>query len=121
MKISAAALFFLILAAALRPPANGAPAHGIMMGKPDHPLIGHGGVHRPTDCCHSYTPRNIRCVFMESFYETSSACSQPAVIFLTKSGQKVCTNPINERVQECMMKVHPENTLGKRLAEEELH
>ncbi|XP_028377260.1 C-C motif chemokine 15-like [Phyllostomus discolor] len=120
MKISAAALPFLILAGALGPLANGAPAHGIMMGKLDHPLVGHGGVHRATDCCPSYTPRNIRCVFMDSYYETSSGCPQPAVIFLTKRGQKVCTDPINERVQECVMKLDPENILDKRLVEEEL-
>ncbi|KAI4533023.1 hypothetical protein MG293_016042 [Ovis ammon polii] len=39
------------------------------------------GFHRPTDCCMSYTPRNIRCVFMEDYIETSSACSRPAVIY----------------------------------------
>uniref|UniRef100_A0AC11EG40 Uncharacterized protein n=1 Tax=Ovis aries TaxID=9940 RepID=A0AC11EG40_SHEEP len=59
------------------------------------------GFHRPTDCCMSYTPRNIRCVFMEDYIETSSACSRPAVIFVTKKGQRVCADPNNERVQKC--------------------
>ncbi|ELR53547.1 C-C motif chemokine 23, partial [Bos mutus] len=59
------------------------------------------GFHRPTDCCMSYTPRNIRCVFMENYIETSSACSWPAVIFITKKGQRVCADPNNEGVQKC--------------------
>ncbi|KAI4566146.1 hypothetical protein MJG53_014823 [Ovis ammon polii x Ovis aries] len=63
--------------------------------------LGYEGFHRPTDCCMSYTPRNIRCVFMEDYIETSSACSRPAVIFVTKKGQRVCADPNNERVQKC--------------------
>ncbi|XP_045692150.1 C-C motif chemokine 15-like [Phyllostomus hastatus] len=139
MKVSAAALLFLILAAALGPPAHGYPGSGSPpqdadLGMQIHDMnqsdwshltvlrsFGATGVHRPSDCCPSYTPRNIRCGNMESFYKTSSACSQPAVIFLTKSRKKVCTNPTNERVQECMMKLESKNTLGNVSVDEKLH
>lgn len=67
----------------------------------NHHSLSQGGFHRPTDCCMSYTPRNIRCVFMENYIETSSACSRPAVIFMTKKGQRVCADPNNEGVQKC--------------------
>ncbi|XP_045692149.1 C-C motif chemokine 15-like [Phyllostomus hastatus] len=139
MKVSAAALLFLILAAALGPPAHGYPGSGSPPQDADLGMqirdmnqsdwshltvlrdFGAIGVHRATDCCHSYTPRNIRCGNMESFYETSSACSQPAVIFLTKRGQKVCTNPFNERVKDCKMKLASKNTLGNVSVDEKLH
>lgn len=66
------------------------------------PSIHQQGMHRPADCCNVYTSRKIRCVFMESYFETSSRCSQPAVIFITKGQQKVCANPGDEEVQKCL-------------------
>nr|XP_019588103.1 PREDICTED: C-C motif chemokine 23-like [Rhinolophus sinicus] len=112
MKISAAALSFLVLAIALGSPAHGSPVHGSL----DHelkmvidrlePSIHQQGMHRPADCCNVYTSRKIRCVFMESYFETSSRCSQPAVIFITKGQQKVCANPGDEEVQKCLMSLN---------------
>uniref|UniRef100_A0A8C0E518 Chemokine interleukin-8-like domain-containing protein n=1 Tax=Balaenoptera musculus TaxID=9771 RepID=A0A8C0E518_BALMU len=61
------------------------------------------GFHRPTDCCMSYTSRNIRCAFMKDYVETTSACSRPAIIFITKREQRVCANPRDERVQKCVL------------------
>ncbi|XP_045155863.1 C-C motif chemokine 15 isoform X2 [Echinops telfairi] len=58
--------------------------------------------HSPSDCCMTYIRRNIRCVFMAGYYETSSGCSRPGVIFSTKNGKQVCADPHNERIQECM-------------------
>ncbi|XP_036922826.1 C-C motif chemokine 15-like [Sturnira hondurensis] len=121
MKVFAAALPFLILAAALGPQTHGlAPDElGLAIREPHRPMIQHAGVHRPTDCCSSFTPRSIRCKIMESYYETSSGCSQPAVIFITKRGQQVCADPHSRRVQHCLEKLNSE--LGKRLGEEELY
>ncbi|XP_070334755.1 C-C motif chemokine 15-like isoform X2 [Odocoileus virginianus] len=102
MKTSVAALPFLILAAqAAR--EDMVSNLNLELSRPnlDRHSLSQGGFHRPTDCCVSYTPRNIRCVFMKSYIETSSACSQPAVIFVTKSGQRVCADPNNEGVQKC--------------------
>ncbi|KAM6174616.1 C-C motif chemokine 15-like [Erethizon dorsatum] len=85
MMISMAALSFLIVAAALGSQAS----------------IIHG-FHHPADCCSSYTSRNIQCKFMEGYFKTSSGCFQPGVIFITKKGQRVCANPSDWRVQDCM-------------------
>ncbi|KAF0871330.1 CCL15 protein, partial [Crocuta crocuta] len=60
------------------------------------------GFHHPADCCTHYTPRKIRCVIMKDYFITSSGCSQPGVIFLTKKGQRVCANPFDLGVQDCM-------------------
>ncbi|KAM5307343.1 C-C motif chemokine 15-like [Glossophaga mutica] len=119
MKLSEAALPFLILAAALGPPALGSPARdlGMAMHVPDQSMVGQGGVHHPSDCCLSYTPRNIRCVFMESYYETSGVCSRSAVIFTTRRGQEVCVHPNANGVQDCMRTLASKNTLGRALAE----
>ncbi|XP_047401249.1 C-C motif chemokine 15-like isoform X2 [Sciurus carolinensis] len=85
MKVSAAALSFLILVAALGSQAQVIPVF-----------------HSPADCCFSYTPRRIRCTFMKGYFETSSGCSQPGVIFLTNKGQRVCAKPDDPSVQECI-------------------
>ncbi|XP_070250462.1 C-C motif chemokine 23-like isoform X2 [Myotis yumanensis] len=101
MKVSAAALSFLILAATL-----GSPAHGSLAQE-----SWDDGFHRPADCCLSYTPRKIRCRFMESYFLTTSGCSQPAVIFTTKKGQIVCANPNKADVQDCVRKLKQDQAL----------
>ncbi|XP_039081719.1 C-C motif chemokine 15-like [Hyaena hyaena] len=70
--------------------------------RPHEPSIHLEGFHRPADCCIHYTPRKIRCVIMKDYFITSSGCSQPGVIFLTKKGQRVCANPFDLGVQDCM-------------------
>uniref|UniRef100_G1SDU7 C-C motif chemokine n=1 Tax=Oryctolagus cuniculus TaxID=9986 RepID=G1SDU7_RABIT len=75
----------------------------------------HVGFHRPTDCCFSYTKRNIQCFLMQDYIETSSQCSMPAVIFLTKRGQKVCADSSDERVRKCVSSLQrdlPTRNLG---------
>ncbi|XP_036196284.1 C-C motif chemokine 15-like isoform X1 [Myotis myotis] len=117
MKVSAAALSFLILAATLGSPAHGSLAHESWDDEPSmvmHQLDPRGpshGFHRPADCCPSYTSRKIRCRFMESYFVTTSGCSQPAVIFITKSGQRVCANPNKAEVQDCVRKLKQDQAL----------
>ncbi|XP_014390512.1 PREDICTED: C-C motif chemokine 15-like isoform X1 [Myotis brandtii] len=112
MKVSAAALSFLILAATLGSPAHGSLAKESWDDEPSmvmHQLNPRGpspGFHHPPDCCPSYTPRKIRCRFMASYFVTTSGCSQPAVIFTTKRGQPVCANPNNAEVQDCVMNLN---------------
>nr|XP_044601858.1 C-C motif chemokine 15 isoform X4 [Equus asinus] len=93
MKISTTTLSFLILAAAL-----GSHAQVIE------------GFHSPADCCLSYTSQKIRCELMTSYFETSSGCSRPGVIFLTKKGKFVCADPFNKRVRNCMTYLKPSDT-----------
>ncbi|XP_027994506.2 C-C motif chemokine 15-like [Eptesicus fuscus] len=109
MKVPAAALSVLILVATLGSPAHGSLAHesldaeSRMVMHQLKPIIHSQGFQRPADCCPSYTSRKIRCVFMKSYFITTSGCSQPGVIFITKGGQRVCANPNNAEVQDCVM------------------
>ncbi|XP_062969147.1 C-C motif chemokine 15-like [Cynocephalus volans] len=113
MKVSAAALSFLILAAALGSQAHvthDTETRKLMVSqhqfeRPNRDQSKYTSFHLPADCCFSYTQRSIRCLFMKSYFETSSGCSQPGVIFLTKRGQRVCANPSDEQVQDCMRKL----------------
>ncbi|XP_036922843.1 C-C motif chemokine 4-like [Sturnira hondurensis] len=97
MKVFAAALPFLILAA-----AHGRLAHEAHSGGS---LSLNHGVHRPSTCCFSFTPRRIRCEIMKDYFLTTSGCSQPAVIFRTRGGQEVCFRPSADGVRECMVKL----------------
>uniref|UniRef100_A0A2K6BQ83 C-C motif chemokine n=1 Tax=Macaca nemestrina TaxID=9545 RepID=A0A2K6BQ83_MACNE len=54
----------------------------------------------PTSCCFSYTARKLPRNFVVDYYETSSLCSQPAVVFQTKRGKQVCADPSETWVQE---------------------
>ncbi|XP_045692709.1 C-C motif chemokine 15-like [Phyllostomus hastatus] len=115
MKVSTAALPFLILAAALGPPARASlqaqsPAPDYGRDKPvmHHSFILQPGVHHHTDCCYK-TTQNIRCRIMEDYYQTSSVCHLPAVIFKTKRGKVVCANPDSVRVQRCMQELDSAN------------
>nr|XP_037848501.1 C-C motif chemokine 15 isoform X4 [Chlorocebus sabaeus] len=63
------------------------------------------GFHLATDCCISYISQSIPCSLMESYFETSSECSKPGVIFLTKKGRQVCAKPSGPGVQNCMKKL----------------
>ncbi|XP_032473444.1 C-C motif chemokine 15 isoform X2 [Phocoena sinus] len=95
MKTSIAALCCLILAAQ-------ATAEYLTTNLKNEHSVFHGGFHRPTDCCTSYTRLKIRCVFMKGYVETASECSRPAVILITKREQHVCANPKDKNVQKCM-------------------
>ncbi|XP_034882494.1 C-C motif chemokine 15-like isoform X2 [Mirounga angustirostris] len=100
MKFFLAALPFLILATALGSRVQ--VLHEPMVAKLRHePLTHMEGFLRPSDCCPDYK-RKIRCANMKDFFETSSGCSRPGVIFLTKKERLVCANPLDLEVQNCM-------------------
>ncbi|XP_016787458.1 C-C motif chemokine 15 isoform X1 [Pan paniscus] len=63
--------------------------------------------HFAADCCTSYISQSIPCSLMKSYFETSSECSKPGVIFLTKKGRQVCAKPSGPGVQDCMKKLKP--------------
>ncbi|XP_012372782.2 C-C motif chemokine 4-like [Octodon degus] len=54
----------------------------------------------PTACCFSFTQRKLPRNFVTDYYETSSLCPQPAVVFQTKRGRQVCANSSEPWVQE---------------------
>ncbi|XP_001503938.1 C-C motif chemokine 4 [Equus quagga] len=86
MKLCMTVLSLLVLVAAFCSPALSAPM----------------GSDPPTACCFSYTLRKLPRNFVVDYYETSSLCSQPAVVFQTKKGRQVCANPSDDWVQEYM-------------------
>ncbi|XP_049988205.1 C-C motif chemokine 3-like isoform X2 [Alexandromys fortis] len=53
----------------------------------------------PTSCCFSYS-RQINRKSIADYFETSTHCSQPGVIFQTKRNRKVCADPKETWVQE---------------------
>ncbi|KAI2582490.1 hypothetical protein G5576_019067 [Homo sapiens] len=61
----------------------------------------------PTACCFSYTSRQIPQNFIADYFETSSQCSKPSVIFLTKRGRQVCADPSEEWVQKYVSDLEP--------------
>uniref|UniRef100_G1QF78 Chemokine interleukin-8-like domain-containing protein n=1 Tax=Myotis lucifugus TaxID=59463 RepID=G1QF78_MYOLU len=114
MKVSAAALSFLILAATLGSPAHGSLAHESWDDeemRQSHTVFSLTIGIRPADCCPSYTPRKIRCKSMKSYFLTTSGCSQPAVIFTTKKGKIVCANPNKADVQDCVTNLKQDQAL----------
>ncbi|KAI5932909.1 C-C motif chemokine 3-like [Manis javanica] len=58
------------------------------------------GADTPTACCFSYISRQIPRKFIADYFETSSQCSKPGVIFTTKRGREVCADPSETWVQE---------------------
>ncbi|KFV49064.1 C-C motif chemokine 4, partial [Gavia stellata] len=52
----------------------------------------------PTSCCFTYTSRQLPRNFVVE-YATSTG-SQPAVVFVTRKGRQVCSNPEQDWVQQ---------------------
>ncbi|XP_009998499.1 PREDICTED: C-C motif chemokine 4-like [Chaetura pelagica] len=50
-------------------------------------------------CCPSYIHHKIPWKLIQSYYSTSSSCSLPAIMFITKKGVQVCANPKDPWVQ----------------------
>ncbi|KAK2525606.1 C-C motif chemokine 4 homolog [Columba livia] len=84
MKVSVAALALLIAAFCYQ--TSSAPL----------------GSDPPTSCCFSYTSRQLPRSFVVEYYETSSQCSKPGVVFVTRKSREVCANPEEDWVQEYM-------------------
>ncbi|NXX98328.1 CCL3 protein, partial [Centropus bengalensis] len=47
----------------------------------------------PTTCCFSYQQRPVPRSLIASIYITSSSCSQPGVILVTKKKKELCADP----------------------------
>ncbi|KFW03485.1 C-C motif chemokine 3, partial [Fulmarus glacialis] len=54
----------------------------------------------PTACCFSYMSLPIPRRYITSAYMTSSACTQPAVILVTKAKRQICVDPQARWVQK---------------------
>ncbi|XP_074888677.1 C-C motif chemokine 3-like [Buteo buteo] len=74
MKVPAAALVALLLAAACSP--SEAHLDGV-----------------PTTCCFTYHQRPVPRGLVASVYVTSSRCTQPGVVLVTKKKKELCVDP----------------------------
>ncbi|NXB20074.1 CCL4 protein, partial [Rhagologus leucostigma] len=54
----------------------------------------------PSTCCFSYQTKPIPRRLVSSIFLTSSACTQPGMIVLTKKAKKVCADPQAPWVKE---------------------
>uniref|UniRef100_A0A4W2BSX1 Chemokine interleukin-8-like domain-containing protein n=1 Tax=Bos indicus x Bos taurus TaxID=30522 RepID=A0A4W2BSX1_BOBOX len=59
-----------------------------------------GGPYHPAECCLTYVSRPVPRQRVSSYYETSSQCPKPGIIFITKKGHYICANPRDGWVQD---------------------
>ncbi|XP_020017451.1 C-C motif chemokine 26 [Castor canadensis] len=50
-------------------------------------------------CCFQYSHKVLPWNWVHTYEFTQSSCSQPAVIFTTKRGKKICAQPMEKWVQ----------------------
>ncbi len=53
-----------------------------------------------TPCCFSYTRRALPRTHVQEYFYTSSQCSMPAVVFVTRKKRQVCANPEDTWVED---------------------
>ncbi|XP_004449492.1 C-C motif chemokine 14 [Dasypus novemcinctus] len=58
------------------------------------------GPYHPAECCFSYIIRKVPRAQVSSYFETSSQCSKPGIIFITKKGYPICADPSADWVQD---------------------
>uniref|UniRef100_A0A667HL40 C-C motif chemokine n=1 Tax=Lynx canadensis TaxID=61383 RepID=A0A667HL40_LYNCA len=57
------------------------------------------GPYHPAECCFNYIAQAIARHRITGYYETSSQCSRPGVVFITKR-HSICANPSDVWVQD---------------------
>uniref|UniRef100_A0A2K6EAP0 C-C motif chemokine ligand 14 n=1 Tax=Macaca nemestrina TaxID=9545 RepID=A0A2K6EAP0_MACNE len=68
------------------------------LGLQDQPMV--WGTLSPSECCLTYTTHKILRQRIMDYYETNSQCSKPRIVFITKRGHSICTNPRDKWVQD---------------------
>ncbi|XP_006048123.1 regakine-1 [Bubalus kerabau] len=81
MRVSLAALAFLLTLAILHSEANEEPAGNMSV------------------CCFSSVTRKIPLSLVKNYERTSDKCPQPGIIFQTRSGRFICADPGQAWVQ----------------------
>uniref|UniRef100_A0A8C9ADG6 C-C motif chemokine n=1 Tax=Prolemur simus TaxID=1328070 RepID=A0A8C9ADG6_PROSS len=88
MKVSVAAIsFLLLLLLCTTPPGAGAKSSS-------------RGPYHPAECCFTYITHELPRYRIADYYETSSQCSKPGIVFITKKGHYICSNPSDDWVQD---------------------
>uniref|UniRef100_A0A4X2M0N3 C-C motif chemokine n=1 Tax=Vombatus ursinus TaxID=29139 RepID=A0A4X2M0N3_VOMUR len=105
MKVSGVVLSLVLIIAALCCQVHASPGKYPWSFHPYHPgrygecsLI--YGPSTPTTCCFEFTTRKIPLKLVVSYEITSSRCAKEAVIFVTRRGFQICTNPKEQWVQD---------------------
>ncbi|XP_036922811.1 C-C motif chemokine 5 [Sturnira hondurensis] len=83
MKVSTAALAVLFAAAALCAPASASPYAS-----------------DTTPCCFAYISRPVPRAHLQEYFYTSSKCSMPAVVLVTRKKRQVCADPEKRWVRD---------------------
>ncbi|OBS79577.1 hypothetical protein A6R68_22221 [Neotoma lepida] len=86
MKISAALLCLLLIAATISP--------GELAEPDEKPL--------PVSCCYRVTSKKIPLRVLQSYTKTSTQCPLAAVIFKTNRGMHICVDPKQKWVNDYM-------------------
>ncbi|KAM6296808.1 C-C motif chemokine 4-like [Aegotheles albertisi] len=87
MKVSAAILALLLIAASCSLTSSG-PAGSDL-----------------SSCCFSYTHHKLPRKLILRSYSTSTTCTLPAIVFITRRGRQVCANPSDTWVQQYLKKL----------------
>ncbi|NWR61663.1 CCL14 protein, partial [Bucorvus abyssinicus] len=67
--------------------------------------------YRPSECCFSFAKGPLRLAKLRSFHRTPKDCYNPAVVFETKNGTKVCANPEETWVEKRVESLQKRNGL----------
>nr|XP_056721548.1 C-C motif chemokine 3-like [Euleptes europaea] len=51
------------------------------------------------ECCFRFVSKRIPLWVLADYYKTSSRCSLPAIVFITRRGKHICANPTDQWVQ----------------------
>ncbi|KAM9623973.1 C-C motif chemokine 5-like [Morphnus guianensis] len=65
----------------------------------------------PSECCFSYIKSPLRLANLKGFYTTPKECFSPAIVFETKNGTKVCTNPEMTWVEKAVERLQKKKRL----------
>ncbi|XP_036416399.1 C-C motif chemokine 4 homolog [Colossoma macropomum] len=66
----------------------------------------------PEKCCFSFYTRPIPVAVISKYEETSNNCPRAGVVFTTRRGYRVCTDPSFKWVKETMDKIDGPNVEG---------
>ncbi|XP_012581586.1 PREDICTED: C-C motif chemokine 14 [Condylura cristata] len=58
------------------------------------------GPYHPAECCFNFTVHKVLRSRITWYYETSSQCSRPGIVFITKKGISICADPREDWVQD---------------------